>query len=330
MIKKEIIKNIQKQMKPLLNQNQYLQLTQTLKKELQHIELTPQNHNNTTILNNQTLLQLFLSAKQVEGCSKKTIEYYQKTIEKMLKTLNKKIENIQTQDMRTYLHQYKNERNTTKTTIDNMRRIFSSFFSWLEEEDYILKNPIKRIHRIKTGRTIRETLTDENIETLKDNANNIRDLTILELLISTGIRVGELVNLNKSDINIHERECKVLGKGESERIVYFDAKTKIHLQKYLQTRTDKNPALFVSLKKPHQRLGITGVEKTLQKLGQKTNINKVHPHKFRRTLATNAINKGMPIEQVQKLLGHQQIDTTLKYALVQQKNVKISHQKYIS
>ena len=328
MIKNEIINNIQTQMKPLLNQNQYINLTQTLKKELEPLEITQPQKN--IIIDNKTLLELFLNSKQIEGCSKKTIEYYKKTITTLINTTNKKIENIQTQDIRLYLQKYKTERNTTKTTIDNMRRIFSSFFSWLEEEDYILKNPVKRIHRIKTGRTIKETLTDENLETLKDNANNIRDQTIIELLTSTGIRVGELVNLNKKDINLHERECKVLGKGEAERIVYFDAKTKIHIEKYLKTRTDNNPALFVTLKKPHNRLGITGVEKTLQKLGQKTGIPHVHPHKFRRTLATNAINKGMPIEQVQKLLGHQQIDTTLKYALVQQKNVRISHQKYIS
>ena len=330
MIKTQIIKNIQKQMNPILTQNQYLQLTQTLKKELTPLEITNTNTNTNHKLDNQTLLKQFLSAKTVEGCSNKTIKYYKITLEKLLKTLNKKIENITTQDLRTYLQKYKNTRNTTKTTIDNMRRIFSSFFTWLEEEDYILKNPTKRIHKIKTGRTIKETLTDENLETLRDNCNNTRDQAILELLISTGIRVGELVNLNQQDINLQERECKVLGKGESERIVYFNAKTKITLQKYLNNRTDTNPALFVSHKKPHTRLGITGIEKTLQKLGQKTNINKVHPHKFRRTLATNAINKGMPIEQVQKLLGHQQIDTTLQYALVQQKNVKISHQKYIS
>lgn len=220
--------------------------------------------------------------------------------------------------------------NLSKTTIDNIRRIFSSFFSWLVDEDYILKNPVKRIHRVKTGRMVKDVLTDENIETLRDNCKNLRDLAILDLLISTGIRVGELVTLNINDINFQERECVVFGKGESERIVYFDAKTKLHLMQYLNSRKDKNQALFVSLRSPHDRLGINGVEIILKKLGEKSHIANVHPHKFRRTFATNAIDKGMPIEQVQKLLGHVQIDTTMQYAMVNQSNVKIAHRKFIS
>jgi site-specific recombinase XerD len=247
----------------------------------------------------------------------------------MINIIKKNIENITTDDIRLYLSNFKEENNSSKVTIDNIRRIFSSFFSWLEEEDYISKNPVRRIHKIKTGRTVKEVLSDENLEILRDNCKNIRDLAIIELLISTGIRVGELVNLSIDDINFHERECIVFGKGESEREVYFDARTKIHLMKYISQRNDNNPALFVSLSKPHNRLGIGGVETMLRKLGRKLDINKVHPHKFRRTLATNAIDKGMPIEQVQKLLGHVQIDTTMQYAMVNQNNVKIAHRKFI-
>ncbi len=278
---------------------------------------------------NQELLVSFLSAKQIEGCSEKTIDYYGNTIFKMLESINLKIENITTDDLRKYLSEYKNQSNASKSTIDNARRVLSSFFSWLEDEGYISKNPVIRIHRIKTKRVVKEVLSDENFEILRDKCDNIRDLAMVELLASTGIRVGELVNLNIDDVLFSERECVVLGKGDSERIVYFDAKTKIHLQKYLESRNDNNPALFVSLRRPHDRLGIPGVEKRMRKLGHEAKIKKIHPHKFRRTMATNAIDKGMPIEQVQRLLGHVQIDTTMQYAMVNQNNVKISHRKFI-
>ena len=328
-MKNELIDDIQIQIKPYLNQNQYLKLTKILIDEFENIEIINRNINLIN-LNNEELLTMFLSAKSVEGCSNKTLNYYKKTLQKMLIIVDKRIEDIKTDDLRNYLTFYKETNNISKTTIDNVRRIFSSFFSWLEDEDYIIKNPVKRIHRIKKGRVVKDVLTDENLETLCDNCDNIRDLAILELLISTGIRVGELVKLNIDDINFHERECVVFGKGESERVVYFDARCKIHLQQYLATRCDDNPALFVRFRKPYDRLGINGVEIRLKKLGEKSNIRNVHPHKFRRTLATKAIDKGMPIEQVQRLLGHVQIDTTMQYAMVNQSNVKIAHRKFIS
>ena len=211
-----------------------------------------------------------------------------------------------------------------------MRRNLSSFFSWLEEENHILKSPIRRIHKIKTKTVVKEVISDESMEILRDNCTEPRDLAIIDLLASTGMRVGELVNLNIEDINFEERECVVFGKGDKERKVYFDAKTKIHLMNYLDMRCDNNPALFVSLDKPYTRLNISGVEIRVRELGRRLNLEKIHPHKFRRTMATRAIDKGMPIEQVQKLLGHQQIDTTMKYAMVNQSNVKASHRKYIA
>lgn len=330
-MKTKIITEIQSKMKGHLNQNQSTKLTKTLLKVLENIEITEKKVNFTgnDLKNNEKMLQIFLSAKEVEGCSRKTISYYNSTIRKMINNLNKSIENINTEDIRIYLSNFKEKNNSSKVTVDNLRRIFSSFFSFLEDEDYISKNPVRRIHRIKTGRVVKEILTDENLEILRDNCSHIRDLAILELLFSTGIRVGELVNLDIDDINFHERECIVFGKGESQRPVYFDARTKIHLIKYINSRNDNNTALFVSLNKPHERLGIGGVETRLRRLGRKLNINKVHPHKFRRTLATKAIDKGMPIEQVQKLLGHVQIDTTMQYAMVNQNNVKMAHRKFI-
>lgn len=316
-------------MKPFLNQGQYLKLTNSLLNSFKDIEILD-NNNDSNESDNNKLLTSFLSAKQVEGRSEKTLIYYKSTLEKMLEKINKQVYNITTDDIRKYLYEHKQEKNSSKITIDNIRRIFSSFFSWLEDEDYILKNPVRRIHRVKTGRVVKEVLTDENLEILRDQCKDIRDLALIEILISTGIRVGELVKLNIDDIDFYERECVVFGKGESERIVYFDARTKIHLIEYLESRNDENPALFVSLNKPNKRLGISGVETRLRELGKKCNIPKVHPHKFRRTLATNAIDKGMPIEQVQKLLGHVQIDTTMQYAMVNQSNVKIAHRKFIS
>ena len=330
-LKIKLINLIKTKMKPYLNENQLTKLFETLNLTLNEFDIIKKDKILTIeeSKENQDLLRNFLSAKQVEGCSERTIDYYKTTILKMLKKINLKIENITTNDLRNYLFDYKKHNNASKTTIDNIRRVLSSFFSWLEDEDYILKNPVRRIHKIKTKKVVKEVISDENFEVLRDNCENIRDLAMIELLASTGIRVGELVNLNIKDVFFNERECVVLGKGDSERIVYFDAKTKIHLRKYLESRNDSNPALFVSFKKPYNRLGINGVERRIRELGRGANIRNVHPHKFRRTMATNAIDKGMPIEQVQKLLGHVQIDTTMQYAMVNQSNVKIAHRKYI-
>lgn len=279
---------------------------------------------------NEEYLKLFLEAKRIEGCSVRTIQYYKSTVEKMLQSFNKPIRKITTEELRTYLSNYQKINNCSKVTVDNVRRNISSFFSWLEEEDYILKSPMCRIHKIKTKQQVKEIISDEAIEKLRDYCTCRRDRAIIDLLYSTGMRVGELVRLNISDVNFEERECIVFGKGDKERKVYFDAKAKLHLQDYINSRKDKNPALFVTLDAPYDRLKISGVEIRLRHLGQRLNLNKIHPHKFRRTMATRAIDKGMPIEQVQKILGHSQIDTTMQYAIVNQLNVKSSHQKYIA
>ncbi len=275
------------------------------------------------------MVDLFLASKRVEGCSEKTMTYYKATIEASINEIGKQIRHITTEDLRSYLTEYQRKRHSSRVTIDNIRRILSSFFSWLEDEDYILKSPVRRIHRVKTSTVIKETYTDEALETMRDNCTELRDLAMIDLLASTGMRVGEMVLLNQDDIDFNERECIVFGKGDKERLVYFDARTKIHLQNYLASRTDTEQALFVSLKAPYKRLQIGGVESRLREMGKRLDIPKVHPHKFRRTLATVAIDKGMPIEQLQQLLGHQRIDTTLKYAMVKQSNVKLAHRKYI-
>lgn len=281
-------------------------------------------------ISNEEYLKMFIEAKQIEGCSARTLQYYQVTIEHLLKNTDTVIRKITTDEIRTYLAEYQQRNNCSKVTVDNVRRNISSFFSWLEEEDYILKSPMRRIHKIKTKQPVKEIISDEVIERLRDNCRCSRDLAMIDLLYSTGIRVGELVGLNISDIDFEERECVVYGKGDKERRVYFDAKAKLHLQNYINSRTDTNPALFVTLDSPYERLKISGVEIRVRELGRKLNIEKIHPHKFRRTMATRAIDKGMPIEQVQKILGHSQIGTTMQYAIVNQNNVKTSHRRYIA
>ena len=326
-MKEQLIQEIQRKMLPYLNNEQLLQLGDALTEALRGVSV---NYEDTTPKQEERdAVEAFITAKRIEGCSEKTLKYYRKTIESMLSAIAKMASQITTDDLRKYLTTYQTQRRSSKVTIDNIRRILSSFFSWLEDEDFILKSPVRRIHKVKSTQFVKETLTDENLESLRDQCRHPRDLAIIDLLISTGIRVGELVNLNRSDINFNSRECVVLGKGDKERRVYFDAKTKIHLQQYLAERSDSNCALFVGLHSPWNRLSIAGVERFLAKLGDASHVHHVHPHKFRRTMATMAIEKGMPIEQLQKLLGHTQIDTTLHYAIVNEKNVKLSHQKYV-
>ena len=332
MIKTDIIINITNDMALVLTQYQLEKLKETLENNLKKVEiniLTDEKEKQQIKETNDNYINIFLSAKEIEGCSTRTLKYYREIIEKLINTIDKPIKEIQTEEIRKYLADYKENTRCNAVTIDNLRRVLSSFFAWLEDENYIIKSPVRRIHKVKTPTIIKETLTDENLEKLRDTSNCIRDLVLIELLYSTGIRVGELIKLNISDINFEDRSCKVFGKGNKQREVYFDARTKIHLKQYINTRQDENEALFVSKNKPYQRLSIAGIELIVRKLGLETEINKVHPHKFRRTLATMAIDKGMPIEQVQKLLGHVKIETTMHYAMVNQNNVKISHRKYI-
>lgn len=331
-MKNDVISSITKDMENSLTNFQLDKLKEILIINFENVEFiikTKEYEKQKEKEENKNYIDMFISSKEIEGCSERTIKYYKEIIERFVDSIDESIKHTSTDKIRNYLSEYKNDNNCNSVTIDNLRRVLSSFFSWLEDEDYIVKSPVRRIHRIKSMQAVKETFSDENIEKMRDECNSIRNLSIIELFISTGMRVGELVNLNISDINFEERSCIVLGKGNKQREVYFDARTKIHLLQYLNTRNDESEALFVSVKKPHQRLSISGIELIIRKLGMDTDINKVHPHKFRRTLATMAIDKGMPIEQVQKLLGHVKIETTLHYAMVNQNNVKISHRKYI-
>lgn len=320
----------EKLVKILNEMAEYLSIPQLRKLQEVLIKNLSSQQAKSTEINNNDYLQMFLDAKRIEGCSERTLQYYRATAENMLLKITTPIRKINAEEIRAYLVEYQQKNNCSNVTVDNMRRNISSFFSWLEEEDYILKSPMRKIHKIKTKTVVKEIITDENMEKMRDACDNIRDLAIIDVLYSTGIRVGELVRLNIRDINLEQRECVVFGKGDKERRVYFDAKAKVHLTEYLSSRTDNNPALFVTLDSPHDRLQISGVEIRLRSLGKKLALDRIHPHKFRRTVATRAIDKGMPIEQVQKMLGHSQIDTTMQYVIVNQSNVKASHQKYIA
>ena len=313
-------------MSSILDSSQMERLKSVLDNTFKNVRLQKNEDNS---MDNKTVLSNFISAKRVEGCSERSLHYYESTILNALKKIGKQIKLVTTDDLRSYLDEYQRTSGASKVTVDNIRRILSSFFSWLEEEYYILKSPVRRIHKAKTGKVVKETYSDEDLEIMRDSCDNCRDLAIIDMLASTGMRVGELVKLNIDDVDFQNRECIVTGKGDKQRIVYFDARTKIHLQNYIQSRTDSNRALFVSLNSPYKRLEISGVEIRLRTKGKQLNLHKVHPHKFRRTLATMAIDKGMPIEQVQHLLGHQSLDTTLQYAMVNQSNVKNSHRKFI-
>lgn len=330
-MKNQVITEITRQMLPYLDNAQMEHLQEVLQHCLWNVEITSSGKNTELFVRetNEEMLEMFLSAKRVEGCSEKTLRYYETSLLRMFSEVDMHVTKMKTDDLRNYLSEYQQRTQCSRWNIDNIRRILSSFFAWLEDENYILKSPVRRIHKIRSCKTVKETYTDEALETMRDQCGSIRDLAMIDLLASTGMRVGELVHLNKDDIDFENRECVVFGKGSKERPVYFDARTKIHLKNYLDSRKDDNPALFVSMLSPYNRLEISGVEVRLRKLGRRLGINKVHPHKFRRTLATRAIDKGMPIEQVQRLLGHAKIDTTMQYAMVNQNNVKISHRKYI-
>lgn len=326
-MKEELINNVLSHMQGVLDWRQMKVLKVTLQEQLSQVTITECDTPKGNDIN--ILLDSFISAKKIEGCSDKSMHYYKRTIELFSESVALPITQITTMHIRDYLVQYQNQHLCSKVTIDNMRRILSSFFAWLEDEDYIVKSPVRRIHKVKTESYVKDTLSDEDLEKMRDSSSSLRDLAMLDLLISTGIRVGELVGINRSDLNFQERQCVVFGKGNKERLVYFNARAKIHLEAYLRERTDDNPALFVSLHAPFERLQISGVERRIKLLGAKARIKGVHPHKFRRTMATMAIDKGMPIEQVQRLLGHVRIDTTLHYAMVNQTNVKLSHRKYL-
>ena len=326
-MKNQIINEIQRKMLPYLNNEQLLHLKAVLEASFQGVIIEMGEEQPKA--GEQDSAAAFITAKRIEGCSEKTLAYYSKTIEAMLNGVGKLPQQITTDDLRKYLTDYQTQRHSSKVTIDNIRRILSSFFSWLEDEDFIVKSPVRRIHKVKTAKIIKETYTDEALELMRDNCSTVRDLAIIDLLASSGMRVGELVTLNREDINFNERECVVFGKGNKERKVFFNDRSILRLSEYIDYRKDNCEYLFCSLKKPFRRLNVGGVETNVKNIGKKAGVANCHPHRFRRTMACNALKKGMPIEQIQALLGHENIETTKVYLCIDTDKLAVEHNRYL-
>lgn len=274
-------------------------------------------------------LRMFFVSKNVQGCTKRTLVYYRNTLKQFFDFLGQKpIEQITTNDIR-YWFAVKKERDGNKVTeINNKRRVLSSFFGWCYREEYLKKNPIAKIEKIRVEKRVKKPFKDMEIEKLRDGAkDDIRLTAILEVLLSTGCRISEVSGMNRDDLEVDE--IVVYGKGKKERTVYLNAKARIALERYLNTRDDSNPAMFVSYQEPHSRLLVSGMGHDIRMLGRRCGVKDVHPHRFRRTSATFALNRGMPIEQVQLMLGHESIETTTLYAISAQEAVKANHKKYV-
>lgn len=329
-MKEYLIEKIKTEMAYILNPEQMNVLTVTLNKALKNKQIIQKKHSRKEV----DYKALFCNAKKMEGCSSRTLFYYSEEISKFEEATGKPLNLVNTDDIRKYLTLCQN-RKITNATIDNKRRILSSFYRWLTAEDFIIKSPVEKIKKIKTPVLIHKPFSEEDMEELnKEFSRTKREYAIFNLISSTGIRVGELAGINRDDVNFETRTIIVNGKGNKQREVYFDTRTKLVLEEYISRRNDSCPALFVSIRKnsktkDYKRLTINSYEKIFRERGIKAGILDCYPHRFRRTLATKAINKGMPIEQVQVLLGHTKIDTTLRYAMVYQKNVKLSHERYL-
>lgn len=289
----------------------------------------------TEILNiqeeNAEVLKDFINAKRIEGRSNTTLYNYAKEVSKLFLTLNKSYRHITSSDIRDYLAWRKKTKNLQSVTVANMRMYLMSFFKWCYIEELITKNPMDRIGVIKVEQRIIETLSDEEQEIIRCACNSERDLAIIDLLSGSGMRVSELCGLNRSDVNFETGEIIVFGKGAKERTCFMTGKAKVHLRWYLESRTDDNEALFVTAKKPYNRITKNGVEYILKTIAHNSKIPKcrLYPHKYRSTLATNMINKGAPAEHVQGILGHSSVDTTLKcYCKIDKESFKRTHKQF--
>lgn len=294
-------------------------------------ELNPKGTALQTV-NNSSLhyLQMYLESCEQAGKSKGTIELYQFHLSHFLSYTNKNVLDINDDDVYTYLYNYRHKRNVSNTYLNQLRLILNSFFKWLIKKRVCILNPVDSIDSIKCQKKIKKPLSAEEVELIRSSCESERDLAIIECLYSTAVRASELLQLNRSDISFAKNDIIVLGKGNKERITYLNARAHIHLKNYLNSRTDNNPALFVSSKLPHTRLTRRGLEDIIKRISTNANVEKVHPHRFRRTSATDLLNAGMPIEQVQELLGHKSIGTTRIYCTVSQEAVRHNHKRYMN
>lgn len=275
-------------------------------------------------------IRLFLDRKKLEGRSDGTIKQYELHLSKMLKYINKPVIDITEYDLFSYLMMYKNSRNVSNVYLDIIRRTFSSFFGWLCRKGYIQKNPAEGLDAIKSEKKIKKPLSDTELEMLRRSCETKRDIALLEFLYSTGVRVSELTVLEKKDINFSKMDVVVYGKGAKEREVYLTPTACMYLDEYISSRKDNEEALFVSIRYPNKRMSKAGVEARLKEIGRRAGVDNVHPHRFRRTMATNILSKGMPIEEVRQILGHSKLDTTMIYCEIKKESIKHHHKKYMS
>lgn len=323
-----LIMNVLKSMEDILDDVQMFHLKKSLQTVVSGYKISEKT--NELLAQNTSWthdLEDFIVYRKMQGRSKKTCKQYFNQLIKLLSYANKCVSDITDTDITNYLQEYKGFYNIGNRSLENMRLVFSSFFSWAANVGKIKSNPMLKIGKIKYDSKVKEPFSDKEREKLFLNCNTLRDMALIEFLYSTGIRVSESVALNISDVHFTDDELIVYGKGQKERKVYLNAKSSVYLQQYLELRTDSNEALFVSLRKPHNRLTIQGVEAMLKRLGKRAQVSNVHPHRFRRTSATNALNKGMDLQYVSTMLGHSNPNTTMIYCTVDQNNVKLSHKK---
>lgn len=330
--KELLIDNILYDLELLLNGRQINQLNKTLNHILGDYDILSADEEikieNVEEFNND-LINRFKSIKKLEGLSPLSIEGYTREIHSFLKFYEQPLVNVTGEDIKEYLT-YKLEVDLVSlNTLDNYRRFLNTFFRTLLLENLIKRNPVKKIDRIKVPYRLKKPFTKEEIILMRMEIDNLRDKSMFEMLLSSGVRVGELSNIKINDINFNDNSVYVIGKGNKERKTYFSEEARILLQMYLKSRTDNNPYLFVSHNKPYKKLGKSGIGTIIRRIGLNAGVKKAHPHRFRRTMATNAISKGIPIEQVQQLLGHETVDTTTIYAITDDNMVNFAHKKYI-
>ena len=275
-------------------------------------------------LDNERYIAMFIDAKRVENLSARTLEYYESTLRRDVAYIGKPVRFVDANDVRRCLAWLLVDRGCSPTTVNNDRRILSTFFQWLEDEDIIRKSPVKRTKALKEEKGDKKPFTDEDVVRMREACRDDRDRAIVELLLSSGMRVSEMCGLDRADVDLAARECEVLGKGRKRRTCYFSAAAKFYLEKYLESRDDGNAALIVSMAAPHGRLGICGVENIVRAIGLRAGVDGAHPHRFRRTMATNNLKRGMKLEEIQQLLGHSNMDTTLIYAKVDREMLKVN------
>lgn len=330
-MKDEIVSSVLQEMMSFLNNEQLIALKETLRAKLCKYDIKEKETGLMRIDNNaMNYLQVFVNSFRQNGKSEGTVEQYQGHLGRMLSYIGKNVQEIVDDDLIDYMHKYRQLRKVSGRYLNNMRLVFNSFFRWLQRRKVIQRNPVDGLEPIKYRQTVKKPLSPEELEKVRCACERERDLAIVEFLYSSAVRVSELTALNRDDICWESDDVMVLGKGNKEREVYLNARAHLHLRQYLESREDDNPALFVGEREPHERLTRAGVEYIIKKLGVAAGVDNVHPHRFRRTSATDLLRMGMPIEQVQELLGHTKIETTRIYCTVTKEQVKSSHRRYMS